>query len=157
MSTKPSIWIASLLFGLSSWIAISGLWLELPILIQRLPEKWGLASQLTFAIQFANITVFVFCALKQISSTLFNDVSATNFQLSLGVLACVSLIFGWDHQIWILGTNRSVILLVSTFCLAIIDCLSSVTFLPFVGRFRAVYLIPFLIGEGIFSLQIHLD
>jgi riboflavin transporter 2 len=148
MATKTVVWLASLLFGLSSWIAVSGLWLELPVLINRLPEKWALASQLTIAIQSANIIVFLFCALKHLQSQWFNDVSATNFQLFLGVWACLALIFGWDTQTMLFGANRSIVLLTSTFCLAIIDCLSSVTFLPFIGRFSGQYLIPFLIGEG---------
>lgn len=36
----------SLLFGLGSWICITGLWLELPVLIHHLPEGWHLASYL---------------------------------------------------------------------------------------------------------------
>lgn len=38
-------------FGLGSWIAMTGLWVELPILVQRLPERWALASQLALILQ----------------------------------------------------------------------------------------------------------
>ena len=150
MGVRPlaRVWICSLLFGLSSWISISGLWLELPVLITRLPEKWSLASQLAFAIQLANVVALLYCVLNRLNRRIFNEIAATNLQMFFGVLACLFLMFGWEHSVWIGHSQRSVVLLASTFLLAILDCLSSVTFLPFIGRFRNVYLIPYLMGEG---------
>ncbi|VDM33059.1 unnamed protein product [Hydatigera taeniaeformis] len=48
-----SWWIAVLLifFGLSSWIAINGLWMELPLLVNVLPEGWNLPAYLSIIIQ----------------------------------------------------------------------------------------------------------
>ena len=40
------LYLSSLLFGLGSWVAITGLWLETPLLIHYLPEKWALSSYL---------------------------------------------------------------------------------------------------------------
>ena len=42
-------------FGVSSWIAINGVWVQTPLLVQALPEKWNLASYLVVVIQLANI------------------------------------------------------------------------------------------------------
>ena len=47
--------ILAILFGISSWISINGLWVELPLLVERLPEKWALASYLSIIVQCANI------------------------------------------------------------------------------------------------------
>lgn len=48
-----SWWIAVLLilFGFSSWIAINGLWMELPLLVNVLPEGWNLPAYLSIIIQ----------------------------------------------------------------------------------------------------------
>ncbi|GFU66951.1 uncharacterized protein TNCV_4296031 [Trichonephila clavipes] len=46
-------------YGLGSWIAMTGLWVELPVLVQRLPEGWALASQLALFLQ-ASTSIFTF-------------------------------------------------------------------------------------------------
>lgn len=48
-----SWWLAVLLglFGLSSWVAVNGLWMELPLLVPFLPEGWNLPAYLSIIIQ----------------------------------------------------------------------------------------------------------
>ena len=139
----------SLLFGLGSWVAITGLWLEVPVLIHHLPEGWSLASYLTFVIQLANIAPLIYWYFNRKYSKYCNEVSATNLQLLIGILACTTLILYWNTQTYILGAQHSVVLLACAFALSIVDCLSSITFLPFMARFKSVYLTPYLIGEGL--------
>lgn len=43
-----------LLFGCSSWIAINGIFAELPLFIDKLPEGWAINATLTLVIQGAN-------------------------------------------------------------------------------------------------------
>lgn len=38
-------------FGISSWVAINGLWMELPLLVYVLPEGWNLPAYLSIIIQ----------------------------------------------------------------------------------------------------------
>ena len=40
----------AILFGISSWISINGLWVELPMLA-NLPEGWSLPSYLSVIVQ----------------------------------------------------------------------------------------------------------
>lgn len=39
------------LFGVSSWVSVNGLWVELPVMVGRLPESWKLASRMAVVIQ----------------------------------------------------------------------------------------------------------
>jgi hypothetical protein len=41
--------------GIGSWIGINSLWIQLPLLVNVLPEAWYLASYLVIIIQLANI------------------------------------------------------------------------------------------------------
>uniref|UniRef100_A0A8C1SPI3 Riboflavin transporter n=1 Tax=Cyprinus carpio TaxID=7962 RepID=A0A8C1SPI3_CYPCA len=43
------------LFGIGSWVAINGMWVELPLIVPSIPEGWYLPSYLTIIIQMANI------------------------------------------------------------------------------------------------------
>ena len=47
--------IAVLMFGAGAWIAVNGVWVELPVLVQKLPEKWNLPSFLAIIAQVGNI------------------------------------------------------------------------------------------------------
>ena len=55
MNRKLYVDILAILFGISSWISINGLWVELPLLVEQLPEGWALASYLSIIVQVANL------------------------------------------------------------------------------------------------------
>ena len=44
-----------LFFGAGAWIAVNGIWVELPIIVKALPESWNLPSYLTLITQAGNI------------------------------------------------------------------------------------------------------
>ena len=58
MQIKPSVSLLIILFGMGSWIAINGVWAELPLLVSKLPEKWDLPTYLVLIIQ-VGFDVFV--------------------------------------------------------------------------------------------------
>lgn len=64
-------------------------------------------------------------------------------------MASTVLIIYWDTTYFVYDGDHSVILFVCAFLLSIVDCLSSITFLPFMSRFPNKYLTPYLIGEGL--------
>ena len=43
--------LLAVVFGISSWISINGLWVELPVLVNQLPEGWALPSYLSTIVQ----------------------------------------------------------------------------------------------------------
>ena len=59
--------VLAILFGISSWISINGLWVELPLLVNRLPESWSLASYLSVIVQIANLGPITYCGLRWLS------------------------------------------------------------------------------------------
>ena len=86
-----------ILFGLSSWIAINGLWMELPLLVNSLPEGWNLPAYLSIIIQVgyvdrsfmssARSLVFNTCVLLRISELVYHVMQL----ILLVLLAVVSL------------------------------------------------------------------
>lgn len=146
--TVIQISILALLFGTGSWIALSGLWLEMPWLMMQAPEKWSLASYLNIMIQLANIGPLIYWILHKRYKRV-NDIWATHAQMLLGIFSCAMLAGFWNRTMEIFGQNRSINLLVFTFILGLVDCTSSVTFLPFMARFDSRYMTPYLIGEGL--------
>lgn len=57
-----------ILFGVSSWVAVNGLWVELPVLVDTLPESWQLASYIVITTQLANLGPLLFSACRRVWS-----------------------------------------------------------------------------------------
>ncbi|XP_020039069.1 solute carrier family 52, riboflavin transporter, member 3 isoform X2 [Castor canadensis] len=139
-------------FGMGSWVAINGLWVELPLLVAELPEGWYLPSYLTVVIQLANIGPLLVTLLHRFRPGCLSEVPVIFFILAVGTIACVLFAFLWNVTSWVMGSQHSIAFIILTFFLALVDCTSSVTFLPFMSRLPTYYLTTFFVGEGFSGL-----
>lgn len=139
-------------FGMGSWVAINGLWVELPLLVTELPEGWYLPSYLTVVIQLANVGPLLVTLLHHFRPGCLSEVPVVFAVLVVGTVACVLFAFLWNVTSWVLGGHHSVAFIILTFLLALVDCTSSVTFLPFMSRLPTYYLTTFFVGEGLSGL-----
>ncbi|NXO74101.1 S52A3 protein, partial [Phainopepla nitens] len=139
-------------FGIGSWVAINGLWVEVPLLVTVLPEQWYLPSYITIIIQMANVGPLFVTLMNRFRPGLLKEVAVIYVIVSVGVMACLLLAFLWNHTSLIAGTSHSVAFLILTFFLSLVDCTSSVTFLPFMMQLQPQYTNTFFIGEGLSGL-----
>ncbi|NXC22698.1 S52A3 protein, partial [Corythaeola cristata] len=140
------------IFGMGSWVAINGLWVELPLLVTVLPEQWDLPSYITIIIQMANVGPLFVTLMHRFRPGLLKEVAVIYVVVVVGVVACLLLAFLWNYTSPIAGTPHSTAFLILTFFLALVDCTSSVTFLPFMMQLQPQYLNSFFIGEGLSGL-----
>ncbi|XP_068930075.1 solute carrier family 52, riboflavin transporter, member 3-like [Petaurus breviceps papuanus] len=140
------------IFGSGSWIAINGLWVELPQLVSKLPEGWNLPSYLVIIIQLANVGPLFITLLHRFRPGYLSEVPVIYVVLSLGTVACVLFSFLWEKTSVVAGVPHSTAFMILTFILALVDCTSSVTFLPFMARLPPKYVNTLFIGEGLSGL-----
>ena len=145
------------LFGTGSWVELNGIWVELPLLVSQSPQGWSLPSYISIVVQIANIgPLLYFCLNKFLnrnkgrddSRRVQTEIPAIFIILSVGVVASILLAFFWQDTSMINGKSYSSALIVLSFFLALVDCTSSLTFLPFMAYFPAQYLTVYYIGEG---------
>jgi len=141
--------LLAILFGISSWISINGLWVELPMLVSHLPEQWALPSYLSIIVQIANIGPITYGLLSKCLRRPPPQYLAIVLLLLVGCGASLGLVLGWDFVSTIKGHERSTGLFIAVFFLSLVDCTSSVLFLPYMGVFKQTYLNSYLIGEGL--------
>ncbi|TRY57622.1 hypothetical protein DNTS_021056 [Danionella cerebrum] len=139
-------------FGLGSWVSINGLWVELPLIVNILPEGWELPSYLTVIIQLANLGPLLVTIAHKFCPGRLREHLVIYSILSVGVAACVLLAVFWKNTTVIFGQPRSTAFFSLTFFLALVDCTSSVTFLPFMMQLPAKYITTYFIGEGMSGL-----
>lgn len=136
-------------FGLGSWVAVNGMWVELPLIVNTLPEGWELPSYLTVIIQLANIGPLLVTFMHTRYPGRLKEHVVIYSILSIGVLSCILLAFFWDETTIVAGESRSTAFFIITFFLSLVDCTSSVTFLPFMMLLPAKYVTTYFIGEGL--------
>ncbi|KAM9797961.1 solute carrier family 52, riboflavin transporter, member 3-B [Neosynchiropus ocellatus] len=144
--------VLACLFGMGSWVAINGMWVELPLVVPQIPEGWYLPSYLIVIIQMANIGPLFITLMHRFRPGTLDERPVVYGIVSLGVIATFLLAFFWKHTVALGGSEHSVPLLVLGFLLSVVDCTSSVTFLPFMMRLRPQYLTTYFAGEGLSGL-----
>lgn len=142
-----------LLFGQGSWIGINSLWVELPLLVSLgIPEQFEIASWLVIIVQVANIGPVIFTGINYLTPKGYHLEVATNYLISLtGTIVCILLIFFWDvFTIWNIDNKpHSTYFTIFALLLALVDCTSNVSFLPFMVRLKSQYMTWFFIGMGL--------
>lgn len=141
------------LFGSSTWIGITGIYLQLPQFIQTAPEGWNLSSHIGLLIQSGNLVTLIYLLITKwcAQKLAINNVLLIYLTIGIGCLAAICMVFFGSNTITMAGKPRSIPLFVCTFLFSIVGCLSAVVFLPYMARFRHIYLITYLFGRSIGS------
>lgn len=140
--------ILAVLFGVGAWLGVNAIFLQLPLLVETAPEGWTLPSYFVVCVQIANIGPLLYTLVQKYSPKKIQDSIIIYGVYVIGCLAAILAVFFYQATVIVAGEERSVALLVITFLFAFVGCTSSVLFMPYMGRFRDIYLITYLIGEG---------
>ncbi|KAK0134094.1 Riboflavin transporter 2 [Merluccius polli] len=148
--------VLACLFGMGSWVAINGMWVELPLVVSALPEGWLLPSYLTVIIQMANVGPLFVTLMHRFRPGALDERPVVYCVVALGAVATFLLAAFWKRTVTFGagagGVERSVPLLALSFLLSVVDCTSSVTFLPFMMRLGPQFLTSYFAGEGLSGL-----
>ena len=141
------------LFGSGSWVALRGIYSVSQPLWTRTPECYTLSSILFVAIQLGNIGALVYvlvdrCLCVRPEKRRKVQEITIWFIYGIGTVSCFLLAFLWNKTNGVLGEDHSVALIILTWCLALVDCSSSVTFLPYMGQFSPELISALFVGEG---------
>ncbi|XP_063395199.1 solute carrier family 52, riboflavin transporter, member 3 isoform X1 [Cydia fagiglandana] len=131
-------------WGVGTWLGVNGLYVQLPLLVERLPEGWALPSSMVLAVQLANLGLVAYALLRRLRPRA-SDSPYIYGLLVVGTLALALNAFLYEETI----ANRSIAFLFLTFFAALVGCTSSVLFYPYLRHFRDVYLATYLVGEGL--------
>ena len=156
----PNSWLTySLvcLFGIGSWVAVNGIWAEISILVISTPECDRLPAVLVVIIQLANIGPLLYGCIKYVCyryglQKVYLERGSIILLVLLGFVSCILLSLLWNHTLPVFGSEHSVTLFILTFFLSLVDCTSSVLFIPFMKHFPVVYMSALYIGEGLSGL-----
>lgn len=142
--------VLAVFFGIGTWIGINSTYVQLPLLVNTMPEGWNIASYIVIIIQIGNIGPLLYGLVQKLRP--IKDSFIIYFLLAIGVAAGFCMAFFYSNTAEVFGADRSIAIFISVFFFALVGCTSSVLFMPYFGRFRDIYLITYLIGEGLSGL-----
>ncbi len=146
------VYILIAIFNLASWIDLSAVWVELPLLVNRLPEGWELPSYLMVVSQVAHLGTFGYVILKKFMKDRIQEWPFVYAVTLLGALFLFMMAFMWDWTAVIGGREVGIAMIALTAALALVDSMAVVIFLPYISRFKPQYITAFFIGEGMCQL-----
>ncbi|XP_037298270.1 solute carrier family 52, riboflavin transporter, member 3-B-like [Manduca sexta] len=135
-------------WGMGTWLGVNGIFVQLPLLVEQLPEGWALPTSMVLFVQFANLGPITYGLLRRFLPN-GSDRYYIFVLLTTGMLALTLNAFLYDRTAMIGSTERSVAFLLLTFFTALVGCTSSVLFYPYMRTFRDMYLATYLVGEGL--------
>ncbi len=142
------VYILVIIFNVSPWLGITGVYLEMPLLVNRTPEAWELPSYITVTVNASTLTAVIFSVIKHFHGDRISEAAAIYFIVASSSSCIFCLAFVWDISVMTNMTERSVPLLVLVSYLGIMDSLSLVVFLPYMAHFDSRYMSAFFVGNG---------
>ncbi|XP_014615774.1 PREDICTED: solute carrier family 52, riboflavin transporter, member 3-A-like [Polistes canadensis] len=136
------------LFGISAWIGVNGIFVQLPILINCSPEGSALPTYIVIAIQMANVGPIIYMFFQQMQFKV-NEFFCILGVLIVGNISMALLVFFYNKTVVLYNSEYSLALFILTFFTALVGCFSSVLFMPYLRNFDKTYMISYFIGEGL--------
>uniref|UniRef100_A0A2R8MUR9 Riboflavin transporter n=1 Tax=Callithrix jacchus TaxID=9483 RepID=A0A2R8MUR9_CALJA len=137
-------------FGMASWAAVNGIWVELPVLVKDLPEGWSLPSYLSACVALGNLGLLVVTLWRRLALGKGEQVPIQVVQ-ALSVVGTALLAPLWHHVVPVAGQLHFVAFLMLALVLAL-ACCTTVTFLPFLNHLPPPFLRSFFLGQGLSAL-----
>uniref|UniRef100_A0A0K0FDT1 Riboflavin transporter n=1 Tax=Strongyloides venezuelensis TaxID=75913 RepID=A0A0K0FDT1_STRVS len=146
------LFVASVIFGSSTWFSTNAVWLELPILTQRLPEGWSLPSYLSAIIQIACIGPLIYSICFKCIKIRFSAGILITFLLLFCTVCTFLTSIYWSSIVTIFDKNVSFPLMILVFGMALVNATSNVLFMPYMAAFDTSLLNAFFLGMSFSSL-----
>ncbi|XP_012258822.2 solute carrier family 52, riboflavin transporter, member 3-A-like [Athalia rosae] len=138
----------ALTFGIGTWLGVNGIFVQLPLLINNAPEGWELPAFISVISQLGNLGPLIFALYTKYASRSRDHLIIYGL-LGAGTAGMFCLVFLHQEATYIFGADRSSALLGFMFVAAVVGCTSSVLFMPYMRNYREIYLVSYLVGEGL--------
>ncbi|CDW58361.1 Riboflavin transporter 2 [Trichuris trichiura] len=154
---KPwfKFYLLTVLFGSCGWMTVNSVWVELPLLVNSLPEGWAIPSYLSLLVQIAIVGPILFgLAKKYLSNNRFiqKPMSLISLIIAIDALTSLLLSFFWHKTSPAFDQSHSISLFVLFFIHAMIDCTSSVLYMPYMCNFHPSFTNAYFVGLGLSGL-----
>jgi hypothetical protein len=108
------------IFTCASWLDLTAVWCELPIIVHELVEGWRTPSILSIVIQIAQIGSLVYLLLKFFLPRIFTYRNCIYFILVIGEVSCILIALFWNRKVIVFDQIISLPLFILNFSFALL-------------------------------------
>ncbi|GMT18843.1 hypothetical protein PFISCL1PPCAC_10140, partial [Pristionchus fissidentatus] len=155
MGSQWHLHLLVLLFGMSAWLSINSIYVQLPLLSLSAPESWNLASYIVVIIQISCLFPLVYSIVRNWKREITDRIESplVIFLLILDIIGLVLSTFTYTTVTQIGDSKHSVWLLISILILCIPCTMADVLFMPLIGRLGSPsFVTTFYVGMGVGAL-----
>ncbi|VDM43403.1 unnamed protein product [Toxocara canis] len=152
MAFRVLVYVLVALFGSSSWLSTNSVWMELPLLTDRLPEGWSLPSYLAAVVQIACIGPLIYSVIHKCTKVNIPTAPVILVMLLFCCLCTALMAFFWHVTYFVFNQQRSIALIILLFGMALVNATSNVLFMPYMSAFHPSYLTAYFVGMGLSAL-----
>ncbi len=154
--TSCCVYFALVLFGLSANLVSNAIWIQLPALSTKLPEKQYLSVFLLGLLELGNISGLCYLLARRCSRTGVSEIPLMYIGVILSITCSLVLGFFWDYTIDFLHSSHSLTIILCGLVAGQISGLAGITYIPFGSRLKAGYITAILLGDGFAALLPHI-
>jgi len=159
-SRTNELWlhICTAIFGTGSWLTVNSVYVQLPLLVNRVPEGWNLATYMVLIVQIACISPLIYgCLWNRYNAKLGKHnhirVLLISAMLILSGIGILLVAFLYDIPSTIGNSQHSVWLFLAIFIMSIPCTTSDLLNLPYIYKFAdSSFVTSYFIGMGLSAL-----
>ncbi|CAF1128735.1 unnamed protein product [Adineta steineri] len=145
------VFLLILIFSLCQNILFYGIPIELPALINQLPEGWSLPAIFNLVSQGAAISLIIIFLLRHLTKSKSYETMTIIIILLISIITFVILGLIWHKTIIINNKSHSIYFLFFSFIIYVCEYSGSLLFLPYLDRYKTIMMRAYFLGDGISS------
>ncbi|ELU07231.1 hypothetical protein CAPTEDRAFT_73789, partial [Capitella teleta] len=150
------VYLAVCVLGVSGWLPMKVLWIQLPVLERSSPEGDRLPLFFLLLMEVCSVATMAYLLARRCCRPRLSEVPVIYSGLALSLASLVLLGCFWEHSTPIKGQPHSFVLFLASFLAALVASVATVTYIPFAARLLPQYMTAMLLGESLSSLVPHL-
>ncbi len=145
-------YILVMMFNMGAWFNVGTVLVELPLLVQYLPESWKLPSIVLMTDLATHVGLLAYVIWRNKHGPSDSECWLVYVILVVGAIASCVEAFVWDITTVVNGSETSVAFLAVLVFIMLSNNMSSVVLLPYMSRLPGAYLSAYFVGEGLAML-----
>ncbi|TKR65353.1 hypothetical protein L596_025767 [Steinernema carpocapsae] len=142
------------IYGMGSWLSINAMYVELPLLVNIIPEGWTFASYMVVILQLVCLLALLYsCVAYKFESLITGNVYAISVMCLMSVIGILMSAFVYNIPSTVSGEAHSVLLLIAIGIMGLPCTVSDMLFMPFISKFKESHIVAtYFIGMGLSAL-----
>uniref|UniRef100_A0A1I7ZP95 Riboflavin transporter n=1 Tax=Steinernema glaseri TaxID=37863 RepID=A0A1I7ZP95_9BILA len=141
-------------YGMGSWLSINAMYVELPLLVNKIPEGWNFASYMVVVLQIMCFLALLYSIIAyKFESLIEGNVYMISGMCLMSVIGILMSAFVYNIRSVIFGSEHSALLLIAIGIMGLPCTVSDMLFMPYISKFKESHIVAtYFIGMGLSAL-----